>query len=370
MFRRMRSRSSPLPFAGRQERLRARMEELGLPLLLVTSLPNISYVTGFRGSAGAVLVGARETVLWVDPRYTLQAREQAGGAEVIESRQGILKAVAAWLRKRGVRRVGYEAAHLTCAEFERLVGETHSRVNFRPAGSLIEELRLVKGEEEIEKIRGAGRITVAVFEEVLCQVRPGVRESDLAAEIDYRMRKKGADGAAFETIVASGRRGAFPHARASRKLLEKDELVILDLGAILCGYAADMTRTVCLGEPGRRIRRLYNAVAGAQQRAVEALREGVRAGDVDSAARRFLAARGLDRFFTHSTGHGVGLEIHEAPRVARGEKRRLQAGCVLTAEPGVYLQGLGGIRLEDTVLVGANGAEILTPAPKDSWVLA
>jgi len=345
------------------------MEERGLASLLVTSLPNVFYLTGFRGTAGAALVGASESVLWVDPRYILQAREQAEGAEVIESKHGILNAVGTWLRKRRVRRVGYEAAHLTCADFDRLARKAGTRVKLSPAGSLVEELRLVKDAEEIEKIRGAGRITARAFEHVLSHVRPGVREADLAAEIEYRMRKMGAEGAAFETIVASGPRGAFPHARASRKLLEKDELVILDLGAILCGYAADMTRTVCLGEPSRRIRRLYNAVIGAQQRALESLRNGVRAGTVERAARQHLAARGLASFFTHATGHGVGLEIHEAPRLARGEKAKLPAGCVVTAEPGVYLRGLGGIRIEDTVLVGSNGPEILTPAPKDRWVL-
>jgi Xaa-Pro aminopeptidase len=346
------------------------MDERGLPLLLVTSLPNILYLTGFRGSAGAAVVGPLELILFVDPRYTLQARRETSGVEVIEAKRGPLMGVAGWLGKRGRCVVGYEAAHLACSEFERLVSETRPRVKFKPAGGLIEELRLVKDEEEIARIRSASGLTVKVFEDVLGDVRPGVRESDLAAEIEYRMRMKGAQGAAFETIVASGPRGAFPHARASCKLLEKDDLVIFDLGAIVSGYAADMTRTVSLGKPGRRVRSLYNAVAGAQGRAIEALREGARAGDVDAAARRFLAAHGVARFFTHSTGHGVGLEIHEAPRLGRGEKARLQVGCVVTVEPGVYVEGLGGIRLEDTVLVGADGPEVLTPAAKDPWVLA
>jgi Xaa-Pro aminopeptidase len=250
------------------------------------------------------------------------------------------------------------------------VRHTRSRVRFEPAGDLIEELREVKDEEEIAQIRGAGRITVEVFREVVRQACPGVSERDLAAEIDYRMRKKGAEAAAFETIVASGGRGALPHARASAKLLEKDELVILDLGAILNAYAADMTRTIALGEPTRRVRSLYNAVLGAQRNAVEALGDGVRAKDVDGAARRFLARRGVARYFLHSTGHGVGLEVHERPRLARGERARLKAGCVLTVEPGVYLDGLGGIRIEDTFLLGRDGPEILTPASKDHWVIA
>jgi Xaa-Pro aminopeptidase len=209
-----------------------------------------------------------------------------------------------------------------------------------------------------------------VFEEIRWQVRPGVSESDLAAEIEYRMRRRGAEGAAFETIVASGPRAAWPHARASSKLLKKSELVIFDLGAILRGYAADMTRTVFLGEASRRVQRLYNAVLEAQQRAVGAALAGKSSQSVDAAARRVLRRGGLAKYFTHSTGHGVGLEVHERPRVARRVTDRLAAGCVITVEPGVYLEGLGGIRIEDTVLVSDKGPEILTPAPKTDWCIA
>jgi Xaa-Pro aminopeptidase len=346
------------------------METRGLPLLLVTSLTNIFYLTGFRGSAGLAVLEPAEALLWVDPRYTLQAREQARGVEVIAEREGLLKAVAQWLRKRRVRRAGYEPAHMTCADFERLAQDTRSCVKFEPSGDLVEELREVKDEGEVAQIRQAGRVTAEVYEEVIRRARPGVRESDLAAEIDYQMRKKGAEGAAFETIVASGARGALPHARASAKLLEKDELVIVDVGAILNGYAADMTRTIALGKPSRRARGLYNAVLGAQGEALAALGDGVRAKQVDAAARRFLAGRGVARYFTHSTGHGVGLEVHERPRLARTEKARVKAGCVVTVEPGVYVEGWGGIRIEDTVLVRSDGLEILTPASKEQWVVA
>jgi Xaa-Pro aminopeptidase len=243
-------------------------------------------------------------------------------------------------------------------------------VRFEPVEGLVEELRAIKDQEEIAQIREAGRVTVKVFEEVVRQARPGVSESDLAAEIDYRMRKHGAERAAFETIVASGTRGAFPHACASSKLLAENELVIFDLGAILRGYAADMARTIYLGQPNRRVRSFYNAVVEAQRRAVQAMRAGTRTGDVDAAARRVLAERGLAPYFTHSTGHGVGLEIHELPRLARGQKTRLKVGVVATAEPGIYMEGFGGIRIEDTVLVGSAGPEILTPAPKDHWAMS
>ena len=357
------------PFAARQQRLRVQLEARKLSCLLVSNPFNIFYLTGFRGSAGVAVFADLEAILWVDPRYTLQAHEQARGVTVLEERAELLKAVGRWLGRKGLRVVGYDDSYLTCAAFRRLREHVSRAIRLKPAGNLVEDLRRVKDAIEIEQIRQAGRLTAAVFEEVLPQIRPGARESDLAAEIEYRMRRAGADGAAFESIVASGVRSAWPHARASSKLLKKSELVILDLGAILNGYAADMTRTIHLGNPPRRVRSLYNAVLEAQRRAVEAVQAGDRTCDVDRAARRVLRHSRLERFFTHSTGHGVGLEIHESPRVARGDKYRLEPGCVITVEPGVYLEGFGGIRIEDTVLVGEGRPEILTPAPKDDWFI-
>ena len=314
-------------------------------------------------------IGLRGIFLWVDPRYILQAREQAQGVKVMEAKGPLLEAVARWLARSGLRRAGFEESHLTYASFREFERRLSRSVRLKPAGGLVEELRYVKDQDEVECMRDAGRLTATVFDEVIRHVRPGVRESDLAADIEHRMKREGAEGAAFETMVASGPRSAMPHARPSPKLLRKSELVIFDLGAILRGYAADMTRTVFLGEPSRRIRRLYAAVREAQERASEAIRAGVRADEVDVSARSVLARKGLARYFTHSTGHGVGLEIHERPRLARGEKPRLEAGCVVTVEPGVYLEGFGGIRIEDTILVGAEGPEILTPASKDVWCI-
>ncbi len=356
-------------FAARQQRLRAQLEARKLPCLLVSNPLNIFYLTGFRGSAGVAVFDDSEAILWVDPRYPLQAHEQARGVTVLEEKVELLKAVGRWLGRNRLRVVGYDDGYLTCAAFRRIRVLLSRSIRLKPAGGLVEDLRRVKDSIEVEQIRQAGRLTAAVFQEVRPQIRPGVRESDLAAEIEYRMKRAGADGAAFETIVASGVRSAWPHARASSKLLKKNELVILDLGAILNGYAADMTRTIHLGIPPRRVRSLYNAVLEAQRWAVEAVQAGGRTCDVEGAARRVLRHSRLDRFFTHSTGHGVGLEIHESPRVARGDKYRLEPGCVITVEPGVYLEGFGGIRIEDTVLVGERQPEILTPAPKDDWFI-
>ena len=346
------------------------MENRCVPLILVTHLPNVRYLTGFTGSAGMLAVGQRTATLWVDPRYILQAHEQADGVEVIEEKEGILRGLATWLRKNGVREATFEASTLTCAQFEQIRKETGESLHLKPMDDLIEELRIVKDRGEIEAIRKAGIVTADVFIELRPQIRPGATEQDLAAEIEYRMRKKGAEGAAFETIVASGPRSAYPHARPSSKALQECEFVIFDLGAILGGYAADMTRTVYLGEPTRRVHRLYSAVLKSQEGAVTSVQDSTPTGEVDSAARRILAKHGLARYFTHSTGHGVGLEIHERPRLAKGQTTCLRSGSVVTVEPGVYLEGFGGIRIEDTVLVGPDGPENLTPASKEDWVIS
>lgn len=355
------------PYPARQQRLRAQFERKKVTALLVTSLPNIYYLTGFRGSAGVALVGPSASTLWVDPRYTLQAAEQAVGVEIVEARRGLLKEAAGWISKKRLGRVGYEDAVFTCREFFSLTRSAGGARRWVPAGGMIEDLRVTKDAGESEWIRKAGKLTADVFEEVRDRIRPGASESDVAAEIEYRMKRKGAEGAAFETIVASGERSAWPHARPSAKLLKKNDLVIIDMGAILSGYAADMTRTLFLGKPSARIRRLYNKVREAQRCAAEFSQAGRLTGDVDSAARKVLERADLERYFTHSTGHGVGLEIHEMPRVSRGDKRRLGSGYVITVEPGVYLEGLGGVRIEDTVLVTDGKPEVLTPATKDNW---
>jgi Xaa-Pro aminopeptidase len=361
------------PFRTRQERLSSLIEQRGIRRLVITHPANIFYLTGFRGSAGVALFAVRdEARLWVDPRYAIQAREQAQAVKVKEERRPLLKSVGEWLGGHRLGRgghVGFEDSHFTCAALNGLQKAAGHSVVFEPAGGMVEELRAVKDSNEIALMRRAASLTGCVLDGLRAKVKPGVRESDLAAEIEYRMRLEGADGAAFATIVASGPRAALPHARASEREIRRNELVIVDLGAILAGYAADMTRTFYTGRPTTPIRSLYNAVREAQQRAIDSTRAGIRTGSVDRAARRELARRGLEKYFTHSTGHGVGVEVHEAPRLARGQKEQLRAGYVVAVEPGIYLQGLGGVRIEDMVLVGNDGPEVLTPSTKADWFL-
>ena len=328
-------------------------------------LPNILYLTGFSGTAGALLIEPTRVILFTDGRYATQSGEEAKEARVRVCRGPLLGAVGAHLRKKKKPRVIYEPARMTVAENFAVRQAAGRAVRWLGRESLVEELRAVKDGEEIAAMRQAARLGCEVFQEILPLVKPGVREVELAAEIEYRMRRKGASGAAFDTIVASGERAALPHARPTEKRVGKNELVVLDLGAILSHYCCDLTRTVYVGRAPARIRRWYQGVRQAQAAALEMLRAGAAAGEVDAAARRVLKGYRLAHHFVHSTGHGLGLEVHEVPRLARGQKRLLQAGNVVTLEPGVYVPGVGGIRVEDDVAVFADRTEVLTTTPRD-----
>lgn len=342
----------------------ARLRRLALgeaDALLLTRLPNLFYLVGFRGSSGALGVTRRAALLFTDGRYRLQARHEVRGARVKIGSGDPRIAAARWLRGQRVAGVAYEEQGLTVGQFESVRRTLGSQVKLQPAKNRVEDLRAVKDAEEIARIRAGVKLTARVFDEILPYVRPGVRELDLAAEIEYRMKQHGAPAPAFETIVASGPRAALPHGRATGKRLAKNELVIFDLGAILADYHSDMTRTVFLGSPSARVKKIYRSVQEAQARAYEAVRAGVPAARVDAAARGCLARQGYGGYFVHGTGHGLGLEIHEEPRVGPKATARLAAGNVITLEPGVYIPGWGGVRLEDVVVVRRQGAERLTP---------
>jgi Xaa-Pro aminopeptidase len=359
------SESSEISCRGRLERLRQTLSERRASSLLVTHPPNIFYICGFTGSAGVLLVHSSSATLFTDSRYALQAREEVRGVRVRITRGSLLSAAGDELRRRHGVRVAYSPGQLSVMQEKAIESASGPRMHWVESENAIEELRAVKDAGEIGIMRESARLISEVFEELLEFIRPGVLENDLAAEAEYRMRRKGASGAAFETIVASGVRGAWPHARPSSKPLGKNELVVLDAGAILRGYCSDMTRTVHLGRASQRIRRWYRAVVEAQEAARDAVCDGMRAEQVDAVARRVLGGFGLGRHFTHSTGHGLGLEVHEMPRLGRGQKTVLRAGNVITLEPGVYVEGVGGVRVEDDVLVLPRGAETLTTATRD-----
>jgi Xaa-Pro aminopeptidase len=347
-------------------RLRLSFSNLRVDAVLVTHLPNICYLCGFTGSAGMLLVDLSSATLFTDSRYTFQAQEEVSGARVQICKHGLLRGAAEALRARkGRSRLGYAAGQVTVAQKQALDAGSGSRVRWASDGSAIEKLRALKEPGELDAIHAAADIISAVFRRVLGRIRPGVTELAIAAEIEHEIKRRGGSGPSFETIVASGARSAWAHARPTSKPLRKNELVVLDQGAILRGYCSDMTRTVHLGRASRRVRSLYSAVLEAQEAGRQAIRPGVTAGNVDRAARNTLKRARLDRYFTHSLGHGLGLEVHEMPRLGRGEQTILQEGMVLTVEPGVYLEGLGGIRIEDDVVVTAKGSVDLTTAPRD-----
>ena len=336
-----------------------------LDAFVVSHVPNIFYLTGFSGSAGILLITANGATLFTDPRYTNQSKQEVTAAKIKIVRGPLLQEAGKQSKSSRRRRIGFETAHLTVAE-KGLLGSTVGRqASWIPWDGKVETLRMVKDECELVTMREAADIACSAWEETLPLVSPGVSEIDLAAEIEFRMRRKGAAGPAFDTIIASGERGAWPHAQASRKLVKKNELVVFDLGAILRGYSSDLTRTVYVGRATPEMRRWYRAVLEGQQTARQALRPGVTAEQVDAAARRVLKEAGLEKKFIHSTGHGLGLEVHEAPRLGRGDRSTLRAGAVVTLEPGVYIEGTGGIRIEDDALVTNSGAEYLTHAKRE-----
>jgi Xaa-Pro aminopeptidase len=348
------------------ERLRLALDQISADAIVVSHLPNIRYLCGFSGSAGLLVVDSSQATFFTDTRYTIQSQHEVAGARVRIAKKGLLRAGGELLRaRRSLRRVAFSPTQITVAQKQALEAAVTRKVRWIGDGGAIEKLRAVKDAGEIETIREAAELVSRTFDRTRRILGPGISELNLAAEIERDFKRQGAEGPSFETIVASGRRSAWPHAHPTGKEIAKNELVVLDQGAILRGYCSDMTRTVFVGKASRRIKGLYKAVQEALEAGKAAARPGAKAQDVDAAARSVLRRAGLAQYFTHSTGHGVGLEIHESPRLGKGDQTVLAEGMVITVEPGVYIEGLGGIRIEDDIVVTARGAQELTTAPRD-----
>lgn len=353
--------------ACRVPRLRERFADAGVDALLVTRLANIRYLTGFTGSAALLLIGPDDAWFVSDGRYAEQSVEQLGEAgvaahvEIASTQAGQLAVLAGEAAAFG--RLGLEAAGVTWAQ-QRTFAERFSPSELVATHDLVEELRRVKESAEVARIRAA----CAIADEALAAVAPtladGPSEQDVALALEIEMRRRGASGTSFDTIVASGPNGAKPHARPSTRRIGTAELVVLDFGCVVDGYCSDMTRTVSVGEPSLDARRVYEVVLEAQQAGCDAVRAGVTCVDVDRACREIIEAAGWGEAFSHGTGHGVGIEIHEGPRVAATARDTLASGYVVTVEPGVYVPGLGGVRIEDTVVVTDEGGTALTASPK------
>ena len=329
--------------------------------LLVSSPANVRYLSGYCGSNGLVLLTGRDTYLFTDPRYASACADLPVTLQVV--RKPLIVAAAEMVKRKRIKRVGYEPIWINVSDFSRL--KEGLKASLVPVSGLVEQHRAIKSPSEIEKIRKSVAVNSEAYSRTLKRIKVGVRELDIAAELDYHMRKLGAEKSAFDTIVASGPRTAFPHAHPTLARVASNELLLIDMGATLDGYASDMTRVSFLGTPSRKVKAMYRAVLEAQLAGVDAVRPGVTAGHVDSAARNILKKYKLEEAFVHSTGHGLGLEIHEGPRIAGQDKSPLRPGMVITIEPGAYVEGFGGIRIEDTVLVTSTGREVLTPTSKE-----
>ncbi|HKM48458.1 MAG TPA: Xaa-Pro peptidase family protein [Terriglobales bacterium] len=358
-----------MDFLLRQKKLREHLATTRFDALLISHLPNIRYLCGFTGSAGFLLVEEAGSVFFSDIRYDTQGREEVKGAKVIIAKKSVPQAIGEWMKARRKRSAGWtiglEGEHMTVAEKKRLADLLPSGYRLRSAPVLVERARMVKDSDELTVIRAAVRLGAKLFDRALETLRPGIKETEVAAEMEYTARLAGAEAMSFPTIIASGKRSALPHGRATAQPIAAGGFVVCDFGVILAGYCSDQTRTVWVGAPTRDAQHAYESVREAQQAAIAAVRPGITTGEVDEAARKVLRKAGLGKYFTHSTGHGVGLEIHESPRVAAGQKEVLRPGMVITIEPGVYFPGKWGVRIEDMVAVSENGCEVLTPTSKD-----
>ena len=339
--------------------LRKAMRRRGLRALAVTDMKNVRYLTGFTGSAGACLVSMGSAVFITDFRYRSQAAKEVAPDYRCAEHSSPLEGIAREVGRTRADALAFEEASLTHAAFRRL-RKLAGGVRLKPSSGLVESLRRRKDSGEIQKLRRGARLNAEALDETLSAIRPGRAESEVALDLEAAMRRRGASGAAFETIVASGPRSALPHGVASSKKLRKGDLVTIDFGAVTSGYHADTTRVFSLGRPSPRGEKIHRVVLEAQMAALEAVKPGARCGDVDKAARGVIKKHGYGDAFGHGTGHGLGLDIHEAPRLGPGVKEELKPGMVVTVEPGVYLPRWGGVRIEDMVLVTERGRQVLT----------
>jgi Xaa-Pro aminopeptidase len=346
------------------------MAERAIEALVVTHLPDVRWLCGFTGSNAALAVTAGKAALFTDGRYTTQAREETRGARVAIAKKSALRECCTFLGQ-SAKQAWFDPQHTTVVDLELmrsgLSGKSRRGFFVALEKPLVSALRMVKDAGELALMGKAAKLGCSLFEAILSRMESGMSEIAVAAELEYEARRRGAEGMSFETIVASGARSALPHGRATVAKLPRKGFVTLDFGVILNGYCSDMTRTVHLGRANREERAAYEAVLEAQEAALAAVKPEATCGEVDEAARRVLRKAGLGKYFTHSTGHGVGLEIHEQPRVAAGQQMRLAKGMAITIEPGVYLPGKFGIRIEDMVAVTEKGYRILTPVTK-GWI--
>lgn len=346
----------------RIEKTREKLMEKNIDAILITNPINRKYMTGFTGTAGIALITEKEALFITDFRYVEQAKEQAPHFTIIEHKELIELEIADQLKQLQVKRLGFETAHVTHAAYERYKDVLH--VELVPVKNIIEDIRLVKSENELNIIKKAAEIVDDAFLHILDYIKPGVKEVEIANELEFYMRKKGATSSSFDIIVASGHRSALPHGVASNKVIEHGELVTMDFGAYYNNYCSDITRTVAVGEISQTLKTVYHTVEHAQSLGVEQIKAGMTGKDADAICRDYINEQGFGDNFGHSTGHGLGMEVHEGPGLTPKSTITLKPGMVVTVEPGVYLSNVGGCRIEDDIVITENGNRRLTNAPK------
>lgn len=349
------------------EKLRSDFSKAGIDGLLITSPYNRRYVAGFTGSSGVVLISADKAQFITDFRYIEQATKQCQGFEIVKHNGIIPDEVAEQVKKLGITKLGFEANDLTFSSFKAY--EKAVNVELVPISGLIEKLRLIKTEQEIKILKEAADIADAAFKHILDFIRPGKTELEVANELEFFMRKAGATSSSFDTIVASGLRSALPHGVASDKVIEKGDMVTLDYGAYYKGYVSDTTRTVAVGEPDAKLKEIYNIVLEAQLIGMEGFKPGITGKQADALTRDYITEKGYGEYFGHSTGHGIGLEVHEGPALSSRSDIILEPGMIVTCEPGIYIPGLGGVRIEDDTMITPNGNEAFTHSTKELIIL-
>jgi Xaa-Pro aminopeptidase len=329
---------------------------------VITHLPNVCYLVGFTGSNGMLIVTRKDAVLFTDSRYTEQCAREVQGAETYIIEESYAKELAKHPLTKSMKKIGFEEASIKYTIYQALREEMRNK-ELVALKNKVEAFRRTKDTGEIAALRRAAEIADRAFESVIPLIRPGEKENDIAAEFEYRLRKNGAEKVSFETIVASGPNAALPHARASERELLEGDTVIFDFGAVRDLYSSDATRTLILGK-NEKASAIYEIVLRAQETAINAVKPGVVLKEIDGIARNIIAEAGYGEYFGHGLGHGVGLEVHEAPRVSKKSEATVELGMVFTIEPGIYLPGFGGVRIEDTLLVTERGAEAITRAVK------
>jgi Xaa-Pro aminopeptidase len=349
------------------ERFREALETFGVDGFLITSTYNRRYMTNFTGSAGVVLISQKEAKFITDFRYVEQAGKQAEGYEIVKHTGTIPDEVASQAKAMGIKKLGFEQEHITFASYK--VYEHALEGELVPISGVIEKLRLIKTPSEIKILKEAAKIADAAFTHITQYIRPGLSELEVSNELEFFMRKQGAASSSFDTIVASGRRGALPHGVASDKVIESGDLVTLDYGAYYNGYVSDITRTLAVGKPSDELMDIYNIVLEAQLRGMAGIKPGMNGKEADALTRNFIAEKGYGEYFGHSTGHGIGLEVHEGPALSVRSDTVLEPGMIVTVEPGIYVPELGGVRIEDDTIITIEGNESLTHSTKELIIL-